>query len=192
MRMGLGLGLGYSQAGAAQAIKNAVDLGVLLAGLVERHEKTADGDRITLIMPAWRAILGVVTNDRNALFNIAWRDLEKLIAAKYDAEGYDTVILTPRKGDHGRDVIAEKHGSKVRIFDQVKAYGKGKLVPADDVRALMGVVAHSDATKGVVTTTSDFAPLLRQDPFIKNAIDGGLELVNGDKLLKRLRELKQK
>jgi restriction system protein len=64
-----------------------------------------------------------------------------MIAAAFDQAGYDEVILTPRSGDHGRDVIAIKKGvGSIRIIDSVKAYKPGHLVRYDDVRALAGVL----------------------------------------------------
>jgi len=101
------------------------------------------------------------------------------------------VILTPRSGDHGRDVIAVKQGLwTVRIIDQVKAYKPGHLVRANDVRALIGVLlSDQSATKGLVTTTSDFAPKIQDDPFIKPYIPYRLQLINGPELVKRLNEL---
>jgi restriction system protein len=63
--------------------------------------------------------------------------------------------------DHGRDVIAVKRGlGFVRVIDQVKAYKPTHLVTADDVRALIGVLHGDGASKGFLTTTSDFAPRL--------------------------------
>jgi restriction system protein len=101
------------------------------------------------------------------------------------------VILTPRSGDHGRDVIAVKRDLwTVRIIDQVKAYHPGRLVPADDVRALVGVLfSDRAATKGLVTTTWDFAPRIKDDPFIKPHIPYRLQLINGQELIERLSAL---
>ena len=78
------------------------------------------------------------------------------------------VILTPRSGDHGRDVIATKRGvGCVKILGSVKAYQPGRLVTHDDVRALLGVLSgEMDASKTMLTTTSDFAPRIQEDPFI--------------------------
>jgi restriction system protein len=91
------------------------------------------------------------------------------------------------------DVIAEsKDGPRVRIFDQAKRYARGHLVPANDIRALMGTWAFSDATQGVVTTTSDFARRIGDDPYIQNAITSGLRLINGTTLLQQLADLRQK
>jgi restriction system protein len=68
-------------------------------------------------------------------------------------------------------------------------YKASHLVTADDVRALMGVLQIDGASKGFVTTTSDFAPKLKIDPLIAPLIPSRLELVNGTMLLQRLQEL---
>lgn len=107
--------------------------------------------------------------------------------------GFEEVTLTPRSGDLGRDVIAVKRGiATVRVIDQVKAYKPSLLVTAKDVRALMGVLQTDGASKGFVTTTSDFAPRVRSDPLISPLIPSRLELIDGKTLLMRLGELARK
>jgi restriction system protein len=67
---------------------------------------------------------------------------EEIIAGAFKRARYDEVILTPRSGDHGRDVIAVKHGvGCVKIIGSVKAYKPGNLVPYDTVRSLIGVMS---------------------------------------------------
>lgn len=185
--IGVGVSPVFSQR-RALAVARTVDAGLFLAAVVDLIGKTTLGDRIILVEPAWRAILAAIDSDPDAMFKITPRKWEELIAAAYDAEGY-RVELTPRSGDGGVDVIATCASGTVKIFDQVKAYGRTRVVTADDVRALMGVVAYSEATKGVLTTTAEFAPRLREDRYIRRAIEDGLELVNGEKLLARLRGL---
>ena len=77
----------------------------------------------------------------------------------------------------------------VRVIDQVKAYKPGHLVTANDVRALYGVVDLDKAAKGFVTTTSDFAPMIPEDPLLKLVVPHRIELINGEKLLSRLKNL---
>lgn len=116
--------------------------------------------------------------------------MEEIIAGAYKTAGFDEVILTPRSGDLGRDVIAVKRGiGTVRIIDQVKAYKHGHLVTANDVRALLGVLEGDKASKGFLTTTSDFAPRLVNDILLRPFMPSRLELVNGKALLARLKEL---
>ena len=61
------------------------------------------------------------------------------------------MTLTPRSGDHGRDVIAIKKGlGSIRVIDQVKAYKPGHRVTAKDVQALIGVLQGDGASKGLL------------------------------------------
>jgi restriction system protein len=62
-------------------------------------------------------------------------------------------------------------------------------VTANDVQALMGVLQTDGAAKGFLTTTSDFAPMVRTNPLIAPFIPSRLELINGDALMARLIEL---
>lgn len=72
----------------------------------------------------------------------------------------------------------------------MKRYSPDRPVPADDVRALLGVLlSDQNATKGILTTTSTFAPMIPSDPFIKPHIPFRLELVDGRELNKRLWDL---
>jgi len=51
---------------------------------------------------------------------------------------------------------------------------------------------RSGASKGFLTTTSDFAPKIINDPLIIPFIPQRLELINGKKLMIRLQELANK
>jgi restriction system protein len=104
---------------------------------------------------------------------------EEFLAGAYQIAGWDAVMLTPQSGDKGRDVIAVTTGlATIRVLDQAKAYGKNHPVRPDDVRALYGVLMLDQrASKGIVTTTSDFAPSIASE--FGQAIPYRLELRNG-------------
>jgi restriction system protein len=53
----------------------------------------------------------------------------------------------------------------------------------------MGVLQTDGASKGFITTTSDFAPKIATDPLITPFMPSGLELVDGKALMARLEEL---
>lgn len=164
--------------------------GLFLTSIVEPGEKTPHGLIIKAVTLPWFEIIKLLEKDPSAAFQIPPRKWEEIIAGAYTKAGFDEVILTPSSGDHGRDVIAVKKGiGKIRVIDQVKAYKPGHLVAADDVRALIGVLHGDQASKAFLTTTSDFAPKLKDDPLIMPFIPSRLELVNGDLLLQRLQEL---
>jgi restriction system protein len=109
---------------------------------------------------------------------------EEIVAGAFFLLGFDEVIVTPRSGDLGRDLLVTKLGiGSVKIIVSVKAYRRGALVRYDDVRALMGVLqGERDASKAILITTSDFPPRMKTDPFIGPWLPHRLQLLSGDNL----------
>lgn len=147
-----------------------------------------DGEIITFVDPFYSHLVGEIGKNPEIIYQIDPRKWEELVAAAYDKAGFDEVILTPRSGDYGRDVIAIKKGfGSVKFIDQVKAYKQGHIVKADEVRAPLGVLyGERDASKAIFTTTSTFAPKIEADNFIKPFLPYRLELVDKEKLITRL------
>ena len=164
---------------------------LFLQSVIIPASKTSEGTLIEAVNLPWFEIINNIKNDPSIVYQLSPEKWEEIIAGAYKLAGFDEVILTPRSGDLGRDVIAIKKGiGQVRIIDQVKAYKPKHLVTANDVRALMGCLHNDGAAKGFITTTSDFAPKIKSDPLITPFIPQRIELINGTKLLKRLEELK--
>jgi restriction system protein len=139
----------------------------------------------------WIEILKELERDPLFLQKIDPRKLEELVADAYRQEGYKDVILTPYSNDKGRDVIvsATLPGiGTIKIVDQVKRYAAHRRVTANDVRALFGVVSlDQSVSKGIVTTTSDFAPGIQTE--FATVMPNRLELRNGLALKQWLDEL---
>jgi len=150
-----------------------------------RRRRSRAGDLIVGVTPIYRRILAELERDPNALYNLDARQMEELVAVAYDEEGWK-VILTPRSGDGGKDVIATRpdYGT-IRILDQVKKLAPHNVVTADVVRALFGVVAKDpSASKGFITTTSSFAPGIAKE--FRKELRGRLSLRDGNDLRKWL------
>jgi restriction system protein len=163
---------------------------LMLKTIIIPGDKTREGVLIEAVALPWFDIIEELAKDPTAAFRIPWRKWEEIVAGAYERAGFDEVILTPRSGDQGRDVIAVKKGiGIIRIIDQVKAFAPTNLVTADDVSALIGVLHGDGASKGYLTTTSDFAPGIATNPLIQKFMPSQLELVNGSTLLARLKEL---
>ena len=165
-----------------------------LSGLIVPRRKTADGILIQAISIAWNGVVRELQGDWSRAFQIPAYKWEELLAASYSEAGFEEVILTPRSGDYGRDVVATKRGvGSIKIIGSMKAYAPGHLVKHDDVRALLGVLSgERDASKAILSTTSDFAPRIKSDPFIKPFLPTRLELMNGNQLRKWLLKLAKK
>ena len=159
---------------------------LIQAAIVTFGDKTTEGRLIEAVAIPWLEIVRKLARNPRFLHEIDWRTMEELFAGAYKKEGWPQVELTPRSGDKGRDVIATKPGfGSIRIIDQVKAYRPGHKVPADDVRALLGVLTREqNVSKGIVTTTSTFAPGIEDE--LKAFIPNRLELKDGPRLLEWL------
>lgn len=165
---------------------------LLIKSVIIPSNKTSEGLLIKAVAIPWFEIIANMKNDPAVAFQLSPEKWEEIIAGAYHLAGFDEVVLTPRSGDFGRDVIAIKKGlGQVRIIDQVKAYNPRHLVTANDVRALMGCLHNDGAAKGFLTTTSDFAPKIKSDPLITPLMPQRLELINGKQLFQRLEELGQ-
>lgn len=165
-----------------------------LEGVVTLETKVPEGTIVKVVSVTLANVLLQIEEDWTKAYEIPSHKWEEIIAAGYDIAGFDEVILTPRSGDHGRDVIAIKKGfGSIKIINSVKAYKPGHLVRYDDVRALLGVLSgEHDASKGVIITTSDFPPKIEKDPFIAPFMPYRLELMNGDSLKDWMKELLKK
>jgi restriction system protein len=152
---------------------------------------TSEGTLVRAIALPWFEIVNLLQRDPAAVYQIDPRKWEEIIAGAYERAGFDEVILTPRSADKGRDVVASKNGvGSIRIFDQVKAYKPGHVVTADEVRAMLGVITGAqNVSKGIITTTSSFAPRLQMDAYIARNIPFRLELKPRDVLIPWLEEL---
>lgn len=128
--------------------------------VVSLGARTNEGDIVSAVHVPWKVLIAELSKNPHFLHQFDPRKMEELIAAAYEQEGFDEVVLTPRSGDLGRDIIATRKGQfKIRLLDQVKRYAPGSPVPADDVRAMVGVLCRDPAaSKAYVTTTSTFAP----------------------------------
>jgi restriction system protein len=166
---------------------------LLLKTAIEPDQRADKGSLILAVMRPWFDIAELIAKDPNAAYQFTPDQWEEIVAGAYKAADFDEVTLTPRSGDYGRDVIAIKNGiGRVRVVDQVKAYRPDNLVGAEAVRALMGILQTDGASKGFITTTSDFAPMITKDPLITPLIPQRLELINGQMLFARLGQLAKK
>jgi restriction system protein len=164
---------------------------ITLSGIVTPERKVPEGLLIKVASLAFAHILEEIEKDGQKIFEIPPDKWEEIVAGAYDQAGFDEVILTPRSGDHGRDVIAIRKGiGSIKIINSVKAYKPSHLVGYDDVRALLGVLSgERDASKGIMITTSNFPPKIMQDPYIAPFVPYRLELMNGVQLQDWLRTL---
>jgi restriction system protein len=164
---------------------------ITLKAVLAFGNKVDDGRLVEAVALPWFEIMRMIKADPDAMYTIDPYTWEEIIAGAYTRAGFDEVVLTPRSGDNGRDVIATKRGvGSVRFFDQVKAYKPGHVVTAEEVRAMVGTItAAGNVSKGIVTTTSTFAPRILEVDFVRTLVPYRLELKDRKQLLEWLARL---
>jgi restriction system protein len=163
---------------------------ILLQAVVTFGTDVPEGRSIAAVALPWFDIMDLIQRDPDSIYQIDPRKWEELIAGAYDRQGFQ-VILTPYSGDRGRDVIAtRKDVGSIRIFDQVKRYKPGHVVALEEVHAMLGAITGAGGvSKGVVTTTSTFAPRIFENPEITRLMPYRLELRDREQLLSWLASL---
>ncbi|MBK7581109.1 MAG: restriction endonuclease [Myxococcales bacterium] len=156
---------------------------LLQSAVVRLGERVPEGQVVEAVMVPWTDLVRAVAHDPEFLRKVDPRTMEELVAGAYRADGYE-VVLTPRSGDLGRDVIATRGDLKICVLDQVKRYTTGHRVTGDEVNAMLGVITKfPNTSKGFVTTTASFAPGVLKDPHLQQYMPYRLELRDGDALL---------
>lgn len=176
----------------AEALRQATSVTSLsVASIIIPEAKTHEGVLVSSNTAIWSEIACSLSHDWSAAHSLSPYQWEEMVAGAFKKSGYDEVLLTPRSGDYGRDVIATKYGiGSVKVIGSVKAYAAHRLVGQDDVRALLGVLSgERNASKAMLTTITDFAPKIKEDPFIVPFLPTRLELLNGQQLQEWLRNL---
>lgn len=142
-----------------------VDPSVLLhTELAEFGQGTPEGKLVKSPTVTWFEVSNCLVTDPTFRFEFCshGEKFEHYLAAAHCLEGYDSVTVTPRSGDKGRDIIAEQ--GRIRLLHEAKAYKPTRLVKAEQVRALYGVWnLDANATDAAITTTSDFAPRVAEE-----------------------------
>lgn len=121
-------------------------------------------------------LLDQVLRDPEAMRRLDAREFEEFVAMLVEKLGFEQVLLTPRSGDEGRDVVATKrvHGVSILCAFECKRYAANRPVGPDIARALLGVITHptTRANKGVLVTTSTFTPAARRFIVAEPSLDG--------------------
>lgn len=132
---------------------------ITIKALIIPGDRTKEGTLVKGVTALWFAMLRMIRANPNSIHQIDCWKWEELLAGAYKQDGWE-VVLTPKRGDHGIDVIAERKGwgqLRFLLLDQMKAYKPRHLIGPDEIREMKGVLLdHPEASKGLITTTADF------------------------------------
>ena len=112
---------------------------------------------ISVANKEWGPIIKQLSENPELMYSLSPRDFEKLVAELFRREGYN-VGLTSITRDGGKDLLVS---SSSIIGDQLylvecKRYSPERRVGVSVVREIYGTVCQSEATAGIIITTSLF------------------------------------
>ena len=112
---------------------------------------------ISLVNKEWDAIIKHLSENPELMYSLTPREFEELVAELFRQEGYN-VGLTSITRDGGKDLLVS---SSSIIGDQLylvecKRYSPKRRVGVSVVREIYGTVSQSEATAGIIVTTSSF------------------------------------
>ncbi len=121
-------------------------------------------------------LLSKILSNPSDIRNITPRQFEEFIAELLSVLGFKDVILTPRSGDGGKDVIASHsiQGIPLIFYFECKKYAEGNKIQLDTMRSLLGTVAHDSrkVNKGILVTTSTFTKGCKEFILAESRLDG--------------------
>jgi len=120
------------------------------------YEVKADLHVVSAISDEFLARLARFPEER---FRLDPRVFEETVAELLNRMGY-SVRLTPRTGDHGRDVIAayQTPAARILMLVECKRYAAHRPVGVEPISRLWSRLFDDHANLGMVVTTSDFSP----------------------------------
>lgn len=103
-------------------------------------------------------LIEAVAKNPDALNEIEWRDLERMLAEAFAGLGF-SVELTPESKDGGRDLELRYQGSgqEKTVFVELKHWRSGKRVGRQPVSEFLHVIATERPSSGLFLSTSGFS-----------------------------------
>lgn len=113
---------------------------------------------IRVIETASKAFAELICREPVRLFELEWRDLERMLATVFAGLGFE-VHLTPGTKDGGKDLILRfsVHGGQRSYYVEVKHWVSGKKVGNSPIREFLSVVARDKQDGGIFLSSSGFS-----------------------------------
>jgi restriction system protein len=121
---------------------------------------------------------------REAVFSSHPRLIEDVVGEIFRSMGWE-VLVTPYSGDDGIDIFLSGAEDKL-IGVQVRRYGEGRRIEAEQIRSLAGALQLAGSRTGVFVTTSTYRAGAKKTAARFSAIGTKIELIDGKRFFELL------
>jgi hypothetical protein len=130
--------------------------------LAQLYPPGANNERIVQAGSIPLELINLIRREPRNLCRIHPRKFEEVVAEMLARMGWSTVLLTPTRGDGGKDIIASRRlegGIPITFYFECKRYQQDDTLDLETVRAFAGVLLmkSSQAHKGILVTTARFS-----------------------------------
>jgi cold shock CspA family protein len=130
------------------------------ASSVSPQHRPTDSLEIESIQALTDEVIRFLSKKPTDIYQLHAKVFEELVAEIFKSEGFTTELMGSwNQADGGVDIIAVRRdigGFPVRYAIQCKRYADHRLITADPIRGLAGVLDRFHAHAGVIATTSHF------------------------------------
>jgi len=156
---------GFTASAQQRALQNPVAVELLTPNdllALARSVASAGGEpghRIAALIRGVSAEMAkIVARNPDALNDLEWRDLERMVTVVLDGLGFEAE-LTPASKDGGKDIILTLHTESgiATYIVELKHWRSGKRVGENSVRDFVNVVAREHRDGGLFLSTHGFA-----------------------------------
>ena len=125
--------------------------------VIVNDETDGNADVRIAIETVSRRLAEIIAKEPNALNELEWRDLERVIAEVFSGLGFDAE-LTPGSKDGGKDVVISysKFNETKSYLVEIKHWRSGKRVPRGSVLEFLHVIARENTCGGILLASSGF------------------------------------
>lgn len=139
---------------------NVADLETIRAwieGIRRQIERPSSAVR-ELVLHLSRDLIRLIAAKPQYLWEIEWRDLERVLAEAFEGLGFG-VELTPPAKDGGKDLIltCSEHNTKKSYIVEIKHWVSGQGVQGQHLKKFVSVVINQRHDSGLFLSTSGYA-----------------------------------
>jgi restriction system protein len=134
---------------------------IIVQALLHPENEALRSRSIQAIAIPWSEIVELIYRDPRSVYARPPDTWEEFIASAFAKNGFEEVTVSQRSHSYDKEVIARKKNlGTICVIDSFKAYRPGRLVKADDAKAIWSVLQDDKSVAHPLSTPAGRVRLL--------------------------------